>query len=175
MASRRAVLGLGLAGALAAAPADARQAKEVKPEDLEKLKVANADLQNLVGNWEKVTHKCAENRNSEENCEPNLPEVGKYFGGKDPRSNLYDSEQLWINLQMGDQIDSADIDRFQTLTEDFERNKREVSNLVWTGQGGDWGNVEKTPSQKEDLLSQTKPRSVKAAQLLGEIMQILKL
>lgn len=192
---RREAVGLALASGLlgGAGAAQAVPKREVSQADLDRIKEGYNDLVYLMANWNKLTRKCdrdyaaaAKNVGEEElrdallyegpdPCTPQPDEVRKFLGGRSVDANLYNTEQLWIGLQMGDQVPTEETDRFQSAAEEFEKHKNQVLSLAWTGIRGESGRPAGSQKQIEDILLQSKGETELATKALGEIVQILKL
>eukprot|EP00930_Biecheleria_cincta_P039121 TRINITY_DN26910_c0_g1_i1.p1 TRINITY_DN26910_c0_g1~~TRINITY_DN26910_c0_g1_i1.p1 ORF type:complete len:271 (-),score=60.41 TRINITY_DN26910_c0_g1_i1:331-1143(-) len=166
-------------------PAQAVKYKPVGEKELTKLKTGYTNLENLVADWDKYTRVCSNEieRQALETsagdgrikaCEANANVVREKFGMKSLTANLYNTEQLWKDIQMADMVPSGKDDRFQDLIEDFEKYKREADEWAYTSTWGE-ANPGGGKDKVEEYLVKSKEYTVKATQALKEIVQILHL
>lgn len=174
-----------LAGISELEPARAVRFKPVGEKELSKLKTGYVNLETLVADWEKATRVCSNQIEKQAletavvgagqlPCEANANVVREKFGMRSLTANLYNTEQLWKDIQMADMVPSGQDDRFQDLIEDFEKYKREADEWAFTSTWGE-ANPGGGKDKVEEYLVKSKDYTMKATKALKEIVQILKL
>lgn len=179
------LIGMGLgAELLNPAPTNAGQTQPVTPGDLKKIRAGYDDLLYLMDNWNKATRSCtgigsnvqqalAAGVQSPDNCKATPDEVRKYFGMRSMSANLYNTQQLWINLEASDLVPSKEEDRYQEAVEDFEKHKRQASEWAYTSSWGE-NNPGGGRDKVEDYLLRSKAEAALAVQALAVIVDVLK-
>lgn len=175
----------GVAAAVALAPplpVAAKAVKAVTKEDLQRLSDGYKDLVYLMNNWNKATRYCDENNRKEQqlqsgvkspdDCEARPDNVRKYFGLRSLNEKLYDTQQLWINIEASGMVASEKEDEFQDLIEQFEKYKQQAGDWAYTSSWGE-GNPGGGRDKVEDYLLRSKAEAQKATDTLGKIVGIL--
>jgi len=185
--SRRGVVQGMLMATLLTAPADDAMAKSkpVTKEDLQRLASGYKDLVYLMDNWNTATRDCrfiGEKRQdvlqsgveSPNKCKANPDEVRKYMGMRDLNEKLYNTQQLFIDIEAQDLVPTKDDDRFADAMDDFEKHKRTASEWAYTSSWGE-GNPGGGRDKVEDYLLRSKAEAALATKSLGIIIDVLKL
>lgn len=183
---RREAVGLALASGLlgGAAASEAVPKREVTDQDLLRVREGYDDLVNLMNNWNKLTRKCDKNQDkivqalrsgqeSPDDCIAKPDEVRKYLGIRSTKAKLFNTKQLWVDLEVSGRVPDKDEDRFQELVEDFEKYKRQADEWAYSSAWGE-ANPGGGRDKVEDYLLRAKKEAAAATAALGEILQILK-
>jgi len=180
-------LAVGLEGTgLSPLPASAMNYRPVKAEQLVQIKDGYDDLLYLLGNWNKATRECDEDISrkvqplqsgvkSPDLCTAKPDNVRKYLGLRSVNEKLFNTKQLWIDIQAaGDYLTDDQEEDFQQTAEEFERFKQQAGDWAYTSSWGE-ANPGGGRDKVEDYLLRSKADTVKAVEKLGELVKILKL
>jgi len=166
--------------------AQAAATKAVTENDLKRISAGYKELQYLMENWNKVTRDCrdvdqnvqqvlASGTESPDNCKATPDIVRKYMGMRSIDGNLFNTQQLWINIQSaGNLVQDKDDERFADAVEDFERAKRQASEWAYSSSWGE-ANPGGGRDRVEDYLLRSKKEAAKATEALGIIVDVLRL
>eukprot|EP00419_Tripos_fusus_P024432 CAMPEP_0172714912 /NCGR_PEP_ID=MMETSP1074-20121228/67244_1 /TAXON_ID=2916 /ORGANISM="Ceratium fusus, Strain PA161109" /LENGTH=248 /DNA_ID=CAMNT_0013539439 /DNA_START=89 /DNA_END=835 /DNA_ORIENTATION=- len=186
--SRRFVVQGLLTATLLAEPTNnalAAQTKPVTKDDLQRLSSGYKDLVYMMDNWNTVTRDCrfvGERRQealqsgvlSPNKCKANPDEVRKYFGMRALDEKLFNTKQLFIDIEAQDLVAKKDGDRYSDAVEDFETHKRQASEWAYTSSWGD-ANPGGGRDKVEDYLLRSKAEAALATKSLGIIIDVLNL
>jgi len=184
---RRGLLAAGLLSAglgVASSPA-AAASKQVTEQDLQRIADGYKDLVYLMNNWNKETRDCTEvqtniqrtltsGTQSPDECKATPDIVRKYMGTRSINEKLFNTQQLWIDIETQDLVPAKEDDRFSEAVEDFEKHKRQASEWAYTSS---WGSANPGGGRDkvEDYLLRSKSEAALATESLGVIVDILKL
>jgi len=185
--SRRGVVQGLLTAGLLAVPADGALAKSkvVTQEDLSRLASGYKDLVYMMDNWNTVTRDCRfanEKRQetlqsgvqSPNKCKANPDEVRKYMGMRALDEKLFNTQQLFVDIENQDFVDKKDEDRYSDAVEEFEKHKRQASEWAYSSSWGE-ANPGGGRDKVEDYLLRSKAEAALATKSLGIIMDCLHL
>lgn len=166
-------------------PASARATRPVTNDDLERLGSGYKDLEYLLANWNKATRKCEKNMDkrvgqlqsgqaSPDLCEAMPDRVRDYLGMRNTKHKLFNTKQLFIDIEAAGMIPSGEEDTFQDAIEDFERYQREADEWAYTSA---WAEAQPGGGRdnKEDYLLRAQKDVELATKQLRTICTILKL
>lgn len=173
------------------APADAAigigavKYRPVTDVELKRIRKGYFQLEYLMANWNKVTRKCDKNQaqmtfaaqagtQSPDTCIADPDQVRKYLGLRSTKEDLFNTQQLWLDIENTDIIPVKQNDEYQELISDFETQKQAAGDWAYTSSWGE-SNPGGGRDKVEDYLLRSKADAINATATLGKIVKILKL